>query len=136
MSKLTREQIDRAREQLGDGWVLDLRMATIWGRKIPVYRIEDEEIKTNEYGDVLHDPSGTYYPSIEVRHYVRDGRGGVSYYIGRGMEGMSFPIEEEPVRRRTFSRLARITRELTTEDLRWYVAKEAERRTQRGLAIA
>ena len=85
---------------------------------------------------MLHIPSGTYRPAIEVRHYVRDGRGNASYYSGCGMGGLSFTVEVEPVRRRTFARLARVTRELTTEDLRWYVAKEAEGRTQRGLAIA
>lgn len=152
MGKLSREQIDRAREQLGDGWALDLRMAAIWGMKVPVYRIEDEddggyvdvtvdwreveETRATDYGAVLHIPSGTYRPAIEVRHYVRDGRGNASYYSGCGMGGLSFAVEVEPVRRRTFARLARITRELTTEDLRRYVAEEAERRTQRGLAIA
>lgn len=152
MSKLTKKQIDRAREQLGDGWVLDPRMAMIWGKKVPVYRIEDEdgsgyvdvtvdwheveETRATDYGALLHIPSGTYRPAIEVRHYVRDGNGNASHFFGCGMGGMSFPVEAEPVSRRTFSRLARVTRELATEDLRWFVAKETERRAGRDLAFA
>lgn len=135
MSTLTREQIKRALDQMGDGWALDRQMALIWGERVPLYRVDDEdgngftaitinwrevqEVKANSWGDRFHVPTGTYAPVVNVSHYVRSGDAWASYGLGR-----DFPVDGfKPVKRRMFSQLARLTRELTPDKARELAAR-------------
>lgn len=137
MSTLTRDQIKKAFDQMGDGWSLDRQMALFWGERVPLYRLGDEdgngftavtinwrevdEVKTNKWGDVFHVPTGTYRPVVNVSHYVRDGEVWASYGLGT-----DFPVDGfKPVRRRMFSQLAKITRSLGADDVRELVAGAA-----------
>lgn len=137
MSTLTRDQIKKAFDQMGDGWSLDRQMALLWGERVPLYRLDDEdgdgftavtlnwrevhETRTNRYGDRFHVATGTYRPVLNVSHYVRSGEMWASYGLGT-----DFPVDGfEPVRRRMFSQLARITRSLGADDLRELVAGAA-----------
>ena len=149
MSTLTRDQIKKALGQLGEGWALDRQMAMIWGERVPLCLVDDEDVKgyaavtvnwrevketkTNQWGDVFHVPSGTYRPVVNVSHYVRSENGcGTCYGLG-----MDFPVDGfEPVRRRMFSQLARITHELTPDRVRELVATEAASRDARFAAIS
>lgn len=148
MSTLTRDQIKKALDQMGEGWALDRQMALIWGKRVPLYHVEDEdgrgyasvtvdwaevkETRTNDWGDVFHVPSGTYRPVVNVSHYVRSENGcGTCYGLG-----MDFPVDGfEPVRRRMFSQLAKITHELTSDRVRELVAAEAATRDPRFAEI-
>ena len=138
MRELSWLQIERAKEQLGDGWFI----ASSRYRLDPICCFDDEDgrggwsMASIVWRDVPDDEglahSGKYRPVLNVRHFNPCEYGVVSY----GGDGMDFDIGAQPVKHKAFSRLARATRELTPEDLRWYVAKEAEGRTQRGLTIA
>lgn len=142
MRELSWKQIESAEEQLGDGWMIDRVMASECRRLSPIYGFDDEDGRRGwSLARVVwresRDDEGavrvrTYRPVLNVQHfnpceYVSDSCGG---------DGMDFEIGAKPVKHKAFSRLARATRVLTTEDLRRYVAKEAADRAQRGAAIA
>ena len=131
MARLTQDRIRRALGQIGEGWALDRQSALIWGELVPMFRIPDEgdsdvytelelrwdevyEVKTNEWGQRFHVPTGAYRPMINISHWHRDGEVWASFGLGRNITLTEF----EPTNRRMFATLARITRKLTPEACR------------------
>lgn len=142
MKELSFEQIDRAEAQLGDGWDIDRVIAWMCRRLEPARSFDDDDGRggwslVKIIWREAHDGEGThrggkYRPVLNVRHFNPCEYGVVSY----GGDGMDFDIGAKPVKNKAFSRLARATRELTPEDLRRFVAKEAAGRAHQGATIA
>ena len=131
MARLTHDRIRRALGQIGEGWALDRQSALIWGELVPMFRVPDEgnpdgytrielrwdevdEVKTNDWGQRFHVPTGTYRPMINISHWHRDGEVWASFGLGRDI----VLTEYEPTKRRMFATLARITREYGPEACR------------------
>ena len=128
MARPTEDKIRRALRQLGKGWTLDSQSLYYRGELIPEFRVPDEdnsdgftrieiywdevrEVRTNKWGVRLNVATGTYRPMLNISHWHRSGEMWASFGLGRDI----VLSDQEPVRRRTFATLARITREYTPE---------------------
>lgn len=131
MARLTQDRIRRALGQIGEGWALDRQSAMIWGKLVPEFRVPDEdnpdrltrielrwdevrEVRTNKWGQRFNVATGTYRPKLNISHWYRSGEMWASFGLGRDI----VLDDHEPVKRRTFATLARITREYTPEACR------------------
>lgn len=81
---------------------------------------EIDEAKTNDWGQRFHVPTGAYRPKLNISHWHRDSEVWASFGLGRDI----VLDDHEPVKRRTFATLARITREYTPEACRALATRE------------
>lgn len=131
MARLTQDRIRRALGQLGEGWGLDTQSLLYRNELVPEFRVPDEdnpdgftrielswdevrEVRANKWGVRLNVATGTYRPMLNISHWHRSGEMWASFGLGRDI----VLNDHEPVSRRTFATLARITREYTPEACR------------------
>ena len=131
MARLTQDRIRRALGQIGEGWGLDTQSLLYWNELVPEFRVPDDgnpdgftrielrwdevfEVRTNKWGVRHNVATGTYRPMLNISHWHRSGETWASFGLGRDI----VLDDHEPVSRRTFATLARITREYTPEACR------------------
>lgn len=131
MARLTQDRIRRALGQIGEGWALDRQALIYWNELVPEFQVPDEdnpdgltrielrwdevrEVRTNKWGQRFNVATGTYRPKLNITHWHRSGEMWASFGLGRDI----VLDDHEPVRRRTFATLAKITREYTPEACR------------------
>lgn len=126
MGKYTTKQIKNALDKLDEGWALD-RQALLFDSALePIYRIEDEDGNGYTQIHLMYFPvyeckgshlysynvaTGEYQIEANVSHYKRSGEVWCSFGLGQSF------ILGEPVKRRVFAELGKMTHKLTPDKI-------------------
>lgn len=126
MSKYNTKQIRNALDKLNEGWALDRQALLIDNTLEPIYRIENED--GNEYIQIhlmwfpVYERKDSYFCSYNVAtdeyqiqanisHFKREGEVWCSHGLGQNF------ILGEPVKRRAFAQLGKMTHKLTPDKI-------------------